>query len=264
MQNSRNPVSKTLRALARVVEYPGGEIGVRELAAAMKVAPSSAHRLLIGLTEEGFMRQNPETGRYELGLEFLRLAYLASSKSPLRQRALSHMRALVDACNETALLGIYDPVRQEMLFGASVESMHQLRYVIELNKWSPVYTGASGLAILAFLDEAHVQNIIQRTRLSPLTQHSITESYKLVAELETIRQRGYALTRGQRIQGAVGLAAPIFGSNGEVIGDVCLTIPEQRFDAASQDHLIGLLLECTNRITIDMGGRPQTKRSGTA
>jgi DNA-binding IclR family transcriptional regulator len=259
MQNTRNPISKALKALAWLIEYPGAEVGVRELAVALKVAPSSAHRLLMGLAEEGFIRQNAENGRYELGLEFLRLAHLASGKSPMRQRALPHMRALVDACNETALLGIYDSVRQEMMFAASVESTHQLRYALDLNKWAPVYTGASGLAILAFVEEAQVRNIIQRTRLAPLTARSITESYRLSAELGLIRQRGYALTRGQRIPGAVGLAAPIFGSSGEVLGDICLTIPEQRFDEATQEHLIELLLDCTSSIMLEIGGARPTQ-----
>jgi DNA-binding IclR family transcriptional regulator len=259
MQNTRNPVSKALKALAWLVEHPSAEVGVRELAVALDVAPSSAHRLLMCLAEEGFVGQNADNGRYELGLEFLRLAHLAGGKSPLRQRALPHMRALVDACNETALLGIYDSVRQEMMFAASVESTHHLRYAIDLNKWAPVYTGASGLAILAYLEEAHVQTIMQRTRLAPLTSRTITESYRLTAELETIRQRGYALTHGQRIPGAVGLAAPLFGIHGEVVGDICLTIPEQRFDEASQDHLIDLLLDCTNRITVEIGGTPRRR-----
>src|SRR4051812_41526224 len=77
MQNTRNPISKALKALAWLVENSGPEVGVRELATAMKIAPSSAHRLLMGLAEEGFIRQNADSGRYELGLEFLRLAYLA-------------------------------------------------------------------------------------------------------------------------------------------------------------------------------------------
>lgn len=257
MKNERNPVAKSLKALACLVEYPQSEVGVRELAGVMNLAPSSAHRLLVGLSEAGFVRQNADNGRYELGLEFLRLAHVAGRKSPLHQRALPHMHALVEACNETALLGIYDPSRQEMLFAASVESSHQLRYAIELNSWCPIYAGASGLAILAFLEESQIQAVIQRTRLAPLTARSITEPYRLLAELNLIRSRRYAITRGQRLPGAIGLAAPLFGSNGEVVGDVCLTIPEQRFDEDSQPHLIDLLLDCTRKIMKDIGGSPR-------
>ncbi|MDB5405252.1 MAG: hypothetical protein JWL84_164 [Rhodospirillales bacterium] len=259
MKNDRNPISKALKVLGWLAENPSSEAGVREVAAGLQISPSSAHRLLLALAEEGFVQQNSQTSQYSLGLEFFRLAQLTTGKAPIRQAALEPMRHLVDACNETALLGIYNQVRQEMMFAASVESGHSLRYVIELNKWMPVHTGASGLAIMAFLSETEIQSIIHRTRLAPLTGRSITESYRIVAELENVRQRGFAFTRGQRIPGAVGLAAPMFGSSGEVLGDICLTIPEQRFDDASKDHLVDLLVACADRITSDIGGRSRQR-----
>lgn len=254
MTNTRNPVAKALKVLCWLIEQPATDVGVRELAAGMMISPSSAHRLLADLADEGFVRRDPQTSRYSLGLEFLRLAQLAIARAPIRRAALEPMRRLVDACNETALLGVYDGVRQEMMFVESVESSHSLRYAIEHNKWMPVHTGASGLAIMAFLDEAEIQSIITRTRLAPLTAHSITEPYRLKAEIEKIRRNGWAFTRGQRIAGAVGLAAPVFGSSGEVLGDICLTIPEQRFDRAGKDHLIKQLRACAWSITAEMGG----------
>jgi DNA-binding IclR family transcriptional regulator len=253
----RNPISKALRALGWLIQTSANEVGVRELAGAMKISPSSAHRILMALSDEGFVKQNPRSSRYSLAVEFLRLAHIAISRAPIRQAAMEPMRQLVDACNETALFGVYDRTRQEMIFALSVESSHSLRYAIELNKWAPVYTGASGLAIMAFLDDAEIQSVIQRTRLEPLTDRSITEAYRIEAEIATIRRQGFAFTRGQRIPGAVGIAAPVFGGNGDVIGDVCLTIPEQRFDEAGKDRLVDLLLACAKRSSTDLTGAPR-------
>ena len=255
MENKdRNPIDKALKALSWLAESPAAEVGVRELAAAMKISPSSAHRILLALSEAGFVGQDSKTQRYALGVEFLRLSHLAIAKAPIRQAGIEAMRRLVDVCNETALLGIYDSVRQEMFFAASVESAHSLRYVVELNKWIPVHTGASGLAIMAFLEEDEFQSIVRRTRLLPLTTRSITEPYRLEAELTNIRRQGYAFTRGQRIAGAVGLAAPIFSSSGKVLGDICVTIPEQRFDEGSKERLVEALLKCTSEVTEKMRG----------
>lgn len=253
--NERNPVSKALKALTWLAQNPAADIGVRDLAAGLSVSPSSAHRILNSLCEDGFVQQIEATGRYAIGIEMFRLASLVASRSPLRETALKHMRKLVDLCNETALLGVYDYSRKQMIFAASIESEHQLRYAIELNKWVPVYAGASGLAILSFLDEDEISAVIERSRLAALTDQTITEVYRLRAELEVIRQRGYAMTRGQRIPGAVGLAAPLFGSDGRVVGDVCLTIPQQRFDERSVKQIAKLLLDCTNGITADIGGK---------
>lgn len=256
MENKdRNPISKALGALSWLTESAVPEVGVRELAAAMKISPSSAHRILLALRDAGLVEQDPKTQRYALGVEFLRLAHLTIAKAPIRQAGVEAMRRLVDVCNETTLLGIYDGVRQEMIFGACAESSHSLRYVVELNKWVPIYTGASGLAIMAFLEAEEIQSIIRRSRLLPLTTRSITEPYRLEAELENVRRQGYAFTRGQRIAGAIGIAAPIFSSSGKVLGDICVTIPEQRFDESSKDRLIEVLLSCCSEVSQKMSGK---------
>jgi DNA-binding IclR family transcriptional regulator len=251
----RDPVVKALKLLAWLIEQPGGSAGVREMATALKMAPSGVHRLLSTLADEGMVRQAPETSRYSIGIELYRLSNIAAAKAPIRRVALKHMRRLVDACNETALLAVYDRSRLEMLFVASVESSHPLRYVIELNQWLPVYVGAPGLAIMAFLSTEEIASVIERTRLSPVTNLSITEPYRLQIELEKVRANGCASTKGQLIPGAAGLAAPIFGSGGEVLGDISLTIPEQRLAQGGEEKLLQLLMECTAQITEEIGGR---------
>lgn len=255
MKNSeRNPISKALRTLAWLIEAPASEVGVRQMAQALQLSPSNAHSVLTSLVGEGFVSQDPDTSRYSLGPELVRWAQLIMARAPIRQIALVHMRKLVDACNETAVLGIYSSARREMMFAASIESSHPLRYALDLNTWIPVHAGASGLAIMAFLPQAEILAIIQHTKLTPQTPQTITKPRRLEAELKAIRRRGFAVSRGQRIPGAVGLAAPVFGSGGEVAGDVALTIPEQRFDQVGSERLTRLLLACTASITADLGG----------
>lgn len=254
MGNERNPIAKAVKALAWLVQTAESEVGVRQMAAALELSPSNAHRLLTALVVEELVQQDSRTTRYSLGPELLRWAHLVLARSPVRQVALEHMQRLVKACNETAILGIYGRARQEMMFAATIESTHPLRYAIELNKWIPVHAGATGLAIMAFLPEAEIRAIIKRTRLAPLTPRSITAPKRLESELKIVRRRGYAITHGQRTIGAVGLAAPIFGSGGEVVGDIALTIPEQRFDRGATDRLIQALLKCTAAVTAGIGG----------
>jgi DNA-binding IclR family transcriptional regulator len=252
---SRNPIQKALNALSCIIQRRSEDVGVREMASELGVSPSTAHRLLSELARAGFVKQTANDGRYTLSLEFMRLAYLTIAHLPVRQVALSHMRRLTDICNETSLLGLYDGARQEMMFVAMVDSSHPLRYSVELNKWLPVHVGASGLGIMAFLNDAEISAIIERTRLVPATTRSITERYRMEAEIQQIRTRGYAITYGQRIPDAVGFAAPIFGSIGEVIGDICLTVPESRYDKNSEGHIAYHLKACADHVTKTIGGQ---------
>ena len=77
---------------------------------------------------------------------------------------------------------------------------------------------------------------------------------ELEAESAGIRARGYAYSRGQRSRGAVGFGAPLFDAAGDVFGDVCITIPEGRFDPAQEPKLGSVLVAAAADITADLHG----------
>jgi DNA-binding IclR family transcriptional regulator len=217
--------------------------------------PSTVHRLLATLAQEGVLRQREGNGQYELALDFYRLAHLVAGRTPLRDIARRHARNLVAARNEAVLFNLYDPGRQMMMTIAHLESMHTLRYVIDTEQWKPIHVGATGHAIMAFLTATERREIIERTGLQAMTDRSITDSDQLELELAVVRQRGYACTRGQRTVGAVGIAAPVFAPNGAVLGDICFTIPESRFEPAAEPKLASLLLTCADAIMEEIGGK---------
>src|SRR4051812_26163443 len=117
-----------------------------EIAAGGGMHPATVHRVLGQLVEDGLVRQAPGTGAYGLGLEFLRLAWLASGRESLRDVAEPELRALTADTGETSWLGLYEPSRRQMLFAAAVESPQPIRQVRPINEWRPVHGGASGPA----------------------------------------------------------------------------------------------------------------------
>jgi DNA-binding IclR family transcriptional regulator len=244
-----------VQVLKLIADAPEHDCGVRELAKAFRLAPSVAHRILTVLNQENLVDAGPVSGRYRLSLEFFRLAWRATSRLPFHQAALPILQSLVATCNETALLGLYDPKRLAMMFVEVVESAHPLRYELQLNRWLPVHAGATGLAIMAFLPEEERRTIVARSRLDPVTERTIQDPGLLGKELERIRHRGYACTHGQRIPGAVGLAAPVWGPDGRVVGDVALTVPDYRFEPNSERRLGELLIRHAEQLTTELGGR---------
>ncbi len=252
IKRDRDPISKALAALKWLVEDDAPDVGVRELASALNVSPSSAHRLLNALVASGFVHQDPATSRYSLGLEFIRISRIAASRITISKIALPHMARLAEKCGETVLLCIYDSERKQMMFVEALDSPHALRYIIELNSWQPVFAGASGQAIMAFLPDDEITEIIDRG-VWAVSDQTLTDPAALRKNLETIRSTGYARTRGQRIRGAVGLSAPVFGSGGEVLGAICLTIPDQRFDPAQEQSLAEMVMACARVVSSDIG-----------
>ncbi len=231
-----------------------GPWGVREIAKGVEMNPSTVHRLLGLLEEEGLVRQDDPGGGYGLGTELLRLAWTAAGSHPVRSAALPHMRELAEASGETVTLGLYDPVRQQTCVLAVVESDAPFRYVSNLHEWRDLYTGASGRAVMAFLPEDERRAIVERTKLAPATEHTITHADELETVLAEVRARGYASSQEERRLGGVGIAAPVFGAAGIVLGEVGLSVPTQRFDPDDEPRLARLVLVCAERIGAALGG----------
>lgn len=252
-RETRNPVARAFAILQWMVDAPGSAWGLREIAKGMGMHPSTLYRVLSHLEASGLVQQDPETERYGLGLGFLRLAWKAADRNPVREVALPVLKALVDGTGETALLALYDPLRHEMLLAATVDSPHPIRQIRQVGEWLPVTAGATGLAILAFLPDAEQRTILAQP-LPAITPQTVTNAAALALALSRIRQQTYAITRGERTPGAVGIAAPIFGPGGAVIGSIGITLPEQRFQPNDEQEQAAQVIAAARSITEHLHG----------
>jgi DNA-binding IclR family transcriptional regulator len=246
----RDPVGRVFQVLRHMVEQPQGEFGVREIAKCCGMQPSTVHRALASLVDEGLV-ERLDGDTYKVGLELLRLGNLAQKKVDVRTVARPELHSIVEACNETVLLGLYDPRKRLMVRVDSVQSQHPLRYVFDLFQWTEIHRGASGLAILAHLPAAERAEILRQAENdtnTPWVGKAAAET-----ELAEIRQQGYAITHGRRVPGAVGIAAPIFDHRSRVIGDLIMTVPQQRYTDKLGKQYVDLIVSAARRISRDIG-----------
>jgi IclR family acetate operon transcriptional repressor len=235
--------------LEALVVLDRSSVGVRELAAAIGLPASSVHRIFTLLVNEGILVRNPDS-TYSLGLAYLQLAARAAAKLSIRSLAQPILQRIVDEIDETASLVLYDPGRRRLMFALSVESSHPLRFHIALNEWTPAHAGASGIAICARLSEEESEAILTDAAPPLLPRRMAAQR----AAIQRCREVGYAISRGQRIEGAVGLAAPVFDANGYVVGTISLSIPEHRFDSTRERQLGQRVRSATEDLTHQLGG----------
>ncbi|GAA1967829.1 IclR family transcriptional regulator [Agromyces allii] len=251
----RQPLARGIELLTYMIESPKDSHGVRELAGRLGVSPSTAHRLITDLEKLGLVRRAENGTSYRLGLEFLRLAWLTTGRYPSQELALGVLQDLVAQTGESAFSSLYNDQRHEMMFTSTVESPHPLRYSLPLQQWMPLHGGASGLVILAFLPE-EVQREIVRKPLAQLTPDTITDPDALLERLVQIRRDGYAITRGERISGAVAIAAPVFGLvPGAIAGAAGISVPESRFDESKTTAFAIDVREAAAQITANISGQ---------
>jgi DNA-binding IclR family transcriptional regulator len=251
-QRQRHPLARGIELLTAMVDSDQDRHGVRELAGRLGVSPSTAHRLLTDLEALGLV-SHTANGAYRLGLEFLRLAWTTTDRFPLHEVSVQTLQDLTERSGESAFFGVYSDQRRQMMFTLTVESPHPLRYTLPTHEWLPLHAGASGLAIFAFLPEEVRASLLSRP-LPRSTDRTPTDPPSLRERLDAIRQQGYAITHGERIEGGVAIAAPVFGSFDEVVGATGVTLPEARFDPDDSLALVTAVRRAAGRLTGHMGG----------
>jgi IclR family transcriptional regulator, pca regulon regulatory protein len=106
-----------------------------------------------------------------------------------------------------------------------VLSDHLISLRLYVGSRLPAYASSLGRSILAFLPEEQAESIIDRSELKPLTGHTIVNRKRLLAELKTIRERGYALNDQEVANGLRGVAAPVLTEAGKPIAAINISIP---------------------------------------
>jgi DNA-binding IclR family transcriptional regulator len=241
MTDTSGTVARTLAVLTVLAECRGS-VGVKEVAAALRLPMSTSHRMLDLLREAGFVEKDESRRRYRTGLQFLRVANLVAQGTSYAKLCQPSLDRIAAETGETTLYSEYVPDGHMAAYAAKSDSKNTLRYQIELFEPVPIECGASGLAILAFLREQTRAALCVRPRPSPVTGLSVSSS-TLMAQVEEARRMGYALSRGQKLPDSIGIAVPVKLSDGRPIGSLTLTIPESRYLKSKLEDYVSLLFE---------------------
>jgi IclR family acetate operon transcriptional repressor len=246
----REPVGRGLDVLIWICTHPNPPWSVRSIARELDTSPTTVHRIFGTFESRGLLERDGDGG-YVPGLELFRISHTVAAELSPARLARPHLEALSNQFSETAMLGTYNSQRGEMIYLDVVQSAHPVRYIIEKGMWMKIHAGATGLAILSFLPEQERRAIYKRG-LAPLTDQTVTTEEDLELAAAQIRQVGWVSTHGQRTVGAVGTAAPVFDAAAEVFGDVCITIPEQRFDDRLTETIGAAVAATAKNVTAEL------------
>ena len=220
-------VARVTRLLGVLAEA-GGDASLNDIVERLGLPASTTHRLLHLLIDQGFAERGRDARTYRAGLEFLRVGGLVSSRIELAEVANRFMQAVVDETGETCMLSLYVPRSQKVMIARLIHGANPLRFEAQTYTPSSLKWGATGRGILAFLPEATINEVLAREDPSPAGSRESDAPANIRRALAAIRDRGYAFTMGQKVPGAVGIAAPVYSAEG-VVGALCVTLPEARF-----------------------------------
>ena len=228
--------------------------GVSEVARALGLGRSNAHRTLQTLVACGWAEQEPETSAYRPSLRLFELGTLVGGSADTGAIVRPHLAALAQRTGETVHHARLDGA--EIVYLDKWDSPRPVIAYSHVGGRAPAGCVASGKALLA---AAHLGLAELRTRLGKLqshTPHSIVDVALLHAELARTAARGYAENREEWRLGVCGLGAPIFDSRGEPVSAVGMSVPSIRFGRVHARTLAESLLATARDASIALGFRP--------
>ena len=210
------------RALSVLSAFEKGDISlsVTELADRTRLYKSTVLRLLASLAHGGLLRKTPE-GLWALGPEISRLASLYTASFSLEDVVLPVMKDLVAKTGESVALHVKQGDQRLCLF--RVDSPQLLRDHVQAGDVLPLDRGAGGRVLMAF-------------------------SGAKGRPYDKIRKDGYIYATGDRIPGLVGVSAPVWKAQDELVGALTLTVPEGRFKNKFINDLRDAALKLTDSL----------------
>jgi IclR family transcriptional regulator, KDG regulon repressor len=240
-RSSEKRLSSVAAAMALLKAFSEDEIdiGVSTLAKRLGMAKSTVHRLATTLVSEGMLEQNPENGKYRLGIALFGLGALVRRRMDVSTEAKPYLFDLRETTGETVHLAILD--RADIMYVYNLESTQAIRMRSDIGVRKPAHCTAEGLAMLAFQPGSLIDDIVARG-LQPRTPKTNTDPQRLREVLAAVRERGYAIEDEESEAGMRCVAAPVRNATRDVVAAVGIAGPVQRLPddllAAFAPHVV--------------------------
>ncbi len=202
-------------------------LGISEISRALNLHKGTVQGLVRTLAQLGYLRQDAETRKYQLGLKIYELGAILTANLEINQKASFPAHSLALQTKRMVRIGILDKYSALVIMDVYPRSQPYIfPYSSPLR--APLYCTAMGKALLAFLEEREIDGYFKETKLIPYTSNTTIQKEELLKELKVTRERGYAINREEHFLGRAAIAAPIFDRKGNPSTSISVVIdPEQ-------------------------------------
>jgi DNA-binding IclR family transcriptional regulator len=244
-------VDRAARILEALAAGPR-RLGVSELADRLGLSRPTVHGLLQTLQAHGFVEQDRDSDKYQLGAGLLQLGNSYLDLNELRGRSIVHAERLAERAQASVRVGV--------MHGPNIVVVHHVFrpdaafQVLEVGAQLPLHASALGKAMLAYSDASLIDDLMSEP-LPKLTSRTLAPA-ALRSELEMVRERGYARERDEAVLGESSVAAPIFDHSGHAVGAIGVVgDTEQLLPRAPARGITAAVVEAARGVSRELGAR---------
>jgi DNA-binding IclR family transcriptional regulator len=190
-----------------------------EIARELGISKARAHRHLRALMGHDYVRQEPESERYEIAVKLMILGEAVRDRFDVLTAIRPQMVRLREATSQTVTASALIEgavVILELLQGRTL-----IEFGVRPGARLDFHASAHGLVALAF-GPVGLLETVTAVPLKPWTSATLTRPNDLTAAVEQVRRQGWATAPDQMMLGVNALAAPVFDHRGEWRGTLAL------------------------------------------
>lgn len=228
-------VTRALR-LMEAFGVTDAQLTLAEMSRRTGLHKTTALRIARTLAMDNYMVQK-EDGSWRLGRAVGWLGACYQASFDVHDIVEPVLRELANQTAESASFYVREGRQRTCL--ARVDGPRTIRHHVRVGIALPLELGAPGRVILAFSGEPG-------------------EPY------ESIRQRGFHFSRGEREPEVSSVSAPVFGMQWRLLGSICISGPTSRLPEARLLELSKIVIQTANQLSYALAGSRKTQASASA
>lgn len=243
-------VERALLILDLFDEYET-ELKITDISARMNLHKSTVHSLLKTLQKFHYIDQNMENGKYRLGMKLFERGNFVIQNLDMRAVAKNHLTELSMKTGNTIHLVILDG--KEGVYIDKVEGSSATVLYSRIGRRIPIHCSAVGKALVAFKNQTELAAILTDYEYGSNTPNTITSEKDFLAELQKVREQGFALDNEENEPGVACIAVPIRNHTGQVVAAMSMSQPATRLNTQTIEESMAMLKEAAQQISVKLG-----------
>jgi IclR family transcriptional regulator, pca regulon regulatory protein len=261
------PASRyNIEALARGLEiltlftFERPSLSLTEIVAITDLNKSTAFRVVSTLEALEYLERDPDTRCYRPGLKVLQLGFTALNSLEMAQIAQPYLKSLSEACGETTNMSIRDGT--EVVYVARNATQQIISVNLQRGSRLPVYCTSMGKAQLIDLSRQEICALLGEGPYPQRRPNTITCLDTLMTELSKVRQQGYAVNDEELAAGLRSVAAPVRGSEGQVVAAINISVPGARISREElETQLAPKVVDAARQISSALGANAHRRKT---
>jgi len=250
-------IEKANMIFSFLMQHPEGA-SLKETSTILGIPKSTAHRLLISLSELDYIEHDTHSGHFFLGPKLLSLSRAAERRLNINRISTPYLEELSTRTRETVKLSI---IRHQKVYVINtVLSPRIMKITVESGTIFPPHIGAAAKLLLSSLPDEEIDEYLEQ-ELEEYTVNSVTDKGMLKEEISVIRAEGVARDRQEETIGISGIAAPVRDAFGGIVAAVSIPFLSA---LRTEEELLPPLMECVDGISRRLGFYKHDEQSSSA